>query len=350
MRHGRAKAARKTLQFFQRTYGYRPPYHILIDGTLVATALKFKIPLYERLETLLQQQPARDQHHSSVLLYCPTAAVNELQQLQAQLVLASSHPTGGGTGRATTTEAKAELLADAERWLRQHATLLPSNDEQTYDDVSNVRVPSSSTQSSAVTTTTSSETEDLAELTSGVKSAASRDLFRCLVAASATSSSSSSSSSSSHHHHRHRRYILATQDEELLNAARKWGRSPIVRLAAPPGNALLLERPSKAAQRHASKDEYRKWGSSISGGDATLLENKDDDKSVKDAPRSGDLSRSHQRPPAPGGASGPSRLRRKTKAKGPNPLSCRRRQNTQSSSSSSSSPQRPTKRPKCGGA
>lgn len=43
MRHGRAKAARKTLRFFQLHAGIKPPYNVLLDGTFLAAAVRQKV-------------------------------------------------------------------------------------------------------------------------------------------------------------------------------------------------------------------------------------------------------------------------------------------------------------------
>jgi hypothetical protein len=46
MRHGRVKAARKTLRFFQLHAGIKPPYNVLLDGTFLVAAVRQKVNLF----------------------------------------------------------------------------------------------------------------------------------------------------------------------------------------------------------------------------------------------------------------------------------------------------------------
>lgn len=73
MRYGRAKQARKTLQFFQRTLGLTAPYHIILDGTFIVAMLTQKVPLRDRLDRTLQ--------HGKFTLYVTRSALNELEVL-----------------------------------------------------------------------------------------------------------------------------------------------------------------------------------------------------------------------------------------------------------------------------
>lgn len=54
MRHGRAKAARKTLKFFFLTGNIKPPYKVLLDGNFIVTSIRQKVPLRDRMDRLLQ--------------------------------------------------------------------------------------------------------------------------------------------------------------------------------------------------------------------------------------------------------------------------------------------------------
>ena len=74
MRHGRSKAARKTLSFFARTAGIKPPYHVLLDGTFLVAVVKYKFPLRERLDKVLQ--------HASFTLYTTNSVLDELKTLK----------------------------------------------------------------------------------------------------------------------------------------------------------------------------------------------------------------------------------------------------------------------------
>ena len=56
MRHGRAKATRKTLRFYELNAGIKPPYRIVVDGNFLVAAAQRKLLgcLHERLTKLLQ--------------------------------------------------------------------------------------------------------------------------------------------------------------------------------------------------------------------------------------------------------------------------------------------------------
>lgn len=72
MRHGRAKAARKTLQFFARQ-GISPPFSVVVDGTFLVQSILHKVPLVERMEKILQ--------HSAFSLFITRSSLEELQVL-----------------------------------------------------------------------------------------------------------------------------------------------------------------------------------------------------------------------------------------------------------------------------
>lgn len=98
--------------------------------------------------------------------------------------------------------------------------------------------------------------------------------------------------------------MVASQDEELLNALRGATGIPIIRLAR--GSVLLLEQPSKSTTSKALKDEKKKW-IALSEPESLLV------KTVID----------HERKQSDTPAQ--STMRRKRKAKGPNPLSCKKK-------------------------
>lgn len=54
MRHGRAKAARKTLKFYSLAGKIKAPYKVLLDANFIASCIRQKIPLHDRLNRLLQ--------------------------------------------------------------------------------------------------------------------------------------------------------------------------------------------------------------------------------------------------------------------------------------------------------
>lgn len=88
MRHGRAKAARKTLQFFRRSVGIEAPYQVILDGTFLVAMISQKVPLHERLDRTLQ--------HETFVLHVTRSSLNELEKL--------------------ATQTKQEVFAQARQW------------------------------------------------------------------------------------------------------------------------------------------------------------------------------------------------------------------------------------------
>jgi len=114
------------------------------------------------------------------------------------------------------------------------------------------------------------------------------------------------------------KYFVASQDEELLDVLRGNGCVPVIRLAR--GSVLLLEQPSKVASVQASQEERKKWtvAGSVSEQERILV------ATVRDQ------QRQQQQQKAP--LSMPRRQHKK--AKGPNPLSCKRKKDEKTTNSS----------------
>lgn len=253
MRIGRAKAARRTLQFFQRTTGLRPPYHVLLDGNIVVAAIRYKIPLFDRLRRLLQKND---------LILCMTrATLQEMAELQKH-----------------AKEDKLKTLQEAYRWAVQHCQRIIEDDQ--------------------VPTSCGVKPRKLARV-----SAAGQVILRCLTNEAEDSVC----------------YLLASQDDELLDVVRHVGTVPVIRLAQ--CSVLLLEQPSKAAEKQASSKERTKWTSPANDKEKALVEavreqvrkrRREDQLATKDVPP-------------------PNQRRTVKKAKGPNPLSCKKKQSESSS-------------------
>jgi U3 small nucleolar RNA-associated protein 23 len=74
MRVNRAKAVRKSLQFFNIVFGYeKAKFHVLLDGNFIYAAIKYKIDIQERLDRLLQ--------NGVVKLYVLKSVLEELRQV-----------------------------------------------------------------------------------------------------------------------------------------------------------------------------------------------------------------------------------------------------------------------------
>lgn len=72
MRVTRAKFIRKYLRFYKIVFDISDPYHIILDGNFIYTALKYKIDITDRFRTLLQNA-------SSIKYYILLSSVNELK-------------------------------------------------------------------------------------------------------------------------------------------------------------------------------------------------------------------------------------------------------------------------------
>lgn len=77
MRHGRAKAARKTLQFYALNGNIKAPYKIIFDGNFLAAIIKQKVPIFDRLNKLLQ--------HAQFTAYTTRTALDELALIPGEM-------------------------------------------------------------------------------------------------------------------------------------------------------------------------------------------------------------------------------------------------------------------------
>ncbi|GAX18508.1 U3 small nucleolar RNA-associated protein 23 [Fistulifera solaris] len=258
MRYGRSKAARKTLQFFERTQGIRAPYHILLDGTFLVALVKYNLPLQERLDRLLQ--------HASYQLHVTQSSLDELERLANQV------------------PDKKVLLEEAQQWAHKNcASILPKHETISNDRASNEN--------------------SLEKL--GI---AAQDIWNWTAAGV----SASKQTTTSHYHATQQdrpKYFVASHDEDLLDALRTMGGVPIIRLAR--GSVLLLEQPSKAATVQARATEQSKWKGSVSESEQRLVQ----------------VVVQHERQERQQQQGHPT-VRRKRKAKEPNPLSCKKKGTT----------------------
>jgi rRNA-processing protein FCF1 len=285
MRHGRAKAARKTLQYFGRTIGLKAPYWILLDATLVAALFQQKIlPVKERIDKILQSNTTMTTMTTPTLgagafhnRYCiPQAAIDELEMILESL--------------ETKQHEKVPTFQQALEWIRKECIVLPS-------------------------TTTRKKKEESTSKEEGEES----------------SSSWTPAQEDMMHHIQtcedKQPYVVASQDEELLHALRSIGTVPIVRVAN--RSVLILEQPSKKSQSQFKGLERKKWTHSLAKSERALVELVKDEAKVA---ASSSAARRSQPPPR--------QTRLKTKAKGPNPLSCKRKRDDGKSNKESTSKKR----------
>ncbi|GKY92494.1 hypothetical protein MPSEU_000219800 [Mayamaea pseudoterrestris] len=245
MRHGRAKAARRTLQFLARTQNYKLPYNVLLDGTFCVAAMRMKIPLRDRLCKLLQQQ---HDENDKVRLHVTKSTLEELKAL------------------ADSATKHQEYFQEAYAWVQNAAQeVVRSNEPSAVKDT----------------------------FTDPALSATAQDILQTLT-------------SDAEHA---LKYFLASQDDQLLHAARNCA-VPCLRLQR---TVLLLEQPSKVAELQDRGLEKRKWKGAVPEQEKHLVS----------------MVRSEQKQMQQASAPQASRLqqqqRAKKKAKGPNPLSCKRK-------------------------
>lgn len=283
MRHGRAKQARKTLQFFQRTVGLKTPYHVLLDGTFVVAFVQHSLPLQERLQGLLQVTSA-----AQTLVFVTTESV--LQELRT---LAE---------KTVDDQEKKSIFQQAHAWMAQHCSVK-------IEDIPTVSLDWASTSR---TRQGNNNTHDyLADL-----SAAGRDFLSLLSEANGIDKSqvdaSSAAAASSLRASTTPALLVASQDEALLHLCRQSARVPVIRLAR--GSVLLLEQPSQAAQAAQQATERAKW--TVRGSvpeQEQVLVDLAKQKERRERQRTTVLPQHVQR------------QRAKRKAKGPNPLSCKKK-------------------------
>jgi rRNA-processing protein FCF1 len=282
MRHGRAKAARKTLQYFQRTVGLQthPFLPVLLDSCFLVALFQYKIPP-SRIEKVLQIKsslttiPAEKKDPSragtvttseGIKFFVTQEAVTELKTILETL--------------EKKQHDRAISFQEALKFVLQDCTVLKQQKgKQTEQDSKNSNHLDTSNQKSSS------------------------------LQPKATTALSPQDAVLGHIHQDHRVYVVATQDENLLDQLRALGTVPIMRLVN--HSVLLLEQPSKASQNQAMGDERSKWKNSLASTEKALVEVAKEQ--IKKTTTSKVL------PPL-------SQERRKRKAKGPNPLSCKRRQ------------------------
>lgn len=274
MRHGRAKQARKTLEFFHRTIGLKPSYQVLLDGTFVVAFTQHNLPLQERMDRLLHVQNNQQQR----LVFCTTESV--LQEVQTLAEKANDND-------------KKAIFQAARTWMVQNCSILKD-------------IPTASLDWATSSSRRGSDNY-VAQL-----SEAGRQLLTVLTHANGigqVSGEHAHASTAAETRSTPAPLLIASQDEALLHLARTSGRVPVIRLAR--GSVLLLEQPSHVAQTTQQHSERRKWRASVAPPEKALVD------LVKQKEQQG---QGHVTTAAP-----PPHQRRKRKAKGPNPLSCKKK-------------------------
>lgn len=275
MRHKRAKAARRTLKFFSLNGGIKPPFKILLDGTFLVACIRQKLPLQERLKRILQGE--------AMTLYTPRSVLEELASL-------SESSSGGEQSEMGIIFTQARQLAlDECTILDSDSSPSPPKDKENFVNYVTANM--------------------------GKVGAEIYKLAYC----------------NSHHPSPSKKYFVATQDESLADAVRKLSSTPVIRISR---SVLLLEAPSVAVKKQASMVENKKLSSA--GGTMTteekdyLTKMRAHDRKQRKREREEDQKKKvKQDMKLLGSEQGRMDVlnggRRKTKAKEPNPLSCKKK-------------------------
>jgi len=326
MRHGRAKAARRTLQFFKRAIvGFRPPYHILLDGTFVVAVVKNKLISDDSWTNNNDSNDMNSrQHHQDNSNTLPGRIDRLLQHATFDFIT-----TRSVLNELETLEehAKKRNKPQQEAMFQLARTWAANNCSRIIEEQDLPEEPAIPDQ-----------TEEFQKL-----SVVSQHMFRLLTAGNctnkqkqqpepqvATTKNDETTSksgvkikqlkSAALHHPT---YILASQDAQLLDWARRGGEVciPIVRLARA---VLLLEQPSKFAFQEDYKAERSKWrqgAGNVNEAENNLVE------LVKTEQKKEKQQATVQQPRQV--------IRRKPKAKGPNPLACKKKKRGEENPSAS---------------
>ena len=261
MRHGRAKAARKTLQFYALNAGIQSPYKVVLDGNFLVAAIRQKVPLFERLGKTLQK--------TDFTFYVTRSALDELASLPGDLF----------------QQARQFGLDECEIIERNTIPGKKKQGKKGADDVAKDDSEEGESSSSSL----GEPGDDIRQLvTDG---------------------------------HNRRGYLIGTQDEALSDALRGLPYVPQLRLSR---GVLLLEAPSAASRRQATTQERSKMmsggGLATKEEKEMVAAVREKDRAVRKR-----KAEDARKAAAAGGAGNNDYDRRmKKKAKGPNPLSCRK--------------------------
>lgn len=299
MRHGRAKQARRTLQFFQRTTGLRSPYNILIDGTFTVAMLQSKLPLMERLDRLLQ-------HGARYQLFITQSSLQELETL-------SKHKVAGENA----------IFQEAHKWATEYCQVLadmpiapPKLDdiklhfqEGMYDEKDGRKRQRKKQRDSPLDLTVA-QNDILRLVTDAVSSPAETKQ------PDRSQKESASPSIEKKKEKQRQLFFVASQDETVLGLLRYF-TIPLIRLAR--GSVLLLEQPSKIIQTIDRNSEQQKWGGASQVADGTISRPEKDLLEIVSKQET--AQKEADAKPVVFGAR---RTSKKRKARAPNPLSCKK--------------------------
>ena len=362
MRHGRAKAARKTLQHFQRTVNLKskPYYSVLLDATFLIAMIRItanngntdgsavESTIVSRIERVLQVNNAggagfsRDERLSGVMgeynnnrtwneppqqnnnsnlghrferykvrYFVPQEAVDEIET-----ILKTFQERSENTKKKKKQEeykTKSKVFEDALAWIKKNSSKRHSHRgsgrcEVLPKLVEAVELPSKKKkkeQQSEEHDNTDDDDDDeqvVISASEAIQRHIARDDGREDPETNQRITRKQQQSSF------FRTYIVASQEEDLLDDLRMLGTVPILRCANN-ASVLILENPSKKGQRTDSAKEHSKWmGALQNPAEKALVD------AAWEAQKKSKIK-----------ITGLDTERRRSKAKGANPLSCKRK-------------------------
>jgi rRNA-processing protein FCF1 len=322
MRHGRAKAARKTLRFYELNAGFRTsgaPYQVLLDGNFLVAAARQKLltysntnntdssadTLHHRLSKLLQGSPYE-------LCVC-RAALTELEEVAKEMSAnsggesANTDNSGGESSEGGGGGGAAEIFTTARQWGIDECYVL---EESEYTNSTTTTTNSDSETTAKEKKHNNNHSKNKNNEEDGENSVAARKAIQFLVTGTKSKSASGTTVTSKSNPHQ---FFVATQDEVLSNYIRqKVPYCPVVRMSQ---SVLLLEAPSSLSRHFVNKQETNKQSAK---GVMTLEEKTLIDKVKARKRKAVQAEREQQKLVS-------KVVRTKSKAKGPNPLSCKKK-------------------------
>mmetsp|Transcript_2519 Transcript_2519/g.6065 ORF Transcript_2519/g.6065 Transcript_2519/m.6065 type:complete len:397 (-) Transcript_2519:468-1658(-) len=360
MRHGRAKAARKTLQHFQRTVNLKskPYYSVLLDATFLIAMIRItannsstdgsavESTIVSRIERVLQVNNAggagfsRDERLSGVMgednnnnrnwneppqqnnnsnsghrferykvrYFVPQEAVDEIET-----ILKTFQERSENTKKKKKQEeykTKSKVFEDALAWIKKNSSRRHSHRGSGRCEVlpnlaEALEAPSKKKkkgQQSEEHDSTDDNEQVVISASEAIQRHIARDDGREDPETNQKMTKKQQQSSFS------RTYIVASQEEDLLNDLRMLGTVPILRCANN-ASVLILENPSKKGQRTDTAKEHSKWKGALQNPAEKALVD-----AAWEAQKKSKIK-----------ITGLDTERRRSKAKGANPLSCKRK-------------------------
>jgi rRNA-processing protein FCF1 len=378
MRHGRAKAARKTLRYFERTVNLKnkPYYSVLLDATFLIAMIRItssntgandglsESTIVSRIERVLQvnngvgssfsgyarderltgvvggydhnndqgqninsqQQNNNSGHHFSrftVRYLIPQEVVDEIEAI-IQTFLERSEKTKKPK-KQRQYQAKSKVFEDALAWIKSN-----SSKKQNYQGNARCEVlprleaavepPRKKRKQKQQQETENDDETDEELATIGASDAVRRHIARDdgREDPETNQTKNNKQEQSPQQGSFTRSYIVASQEEDLLDGLRMLGTVPILRCANN-ASVLILENPSKKGQRTDDGREQLKWKGALQNPaeralvDAAWEAQKKARVKITGATTAYSVAETNQKRGL------------NNKAKGPNPLSCKRK-------------------------